>query len=332
MFICFFCEKDFHTKCELQQHQVQCEQRPPELLAISTPPRQKRMELPPQISPKIYIAQKKRPSKELFISGLGLLRKDRAEVVKRQCSMAKDIDCFIVDDVPSTPRTPTTPRTPKSLMSQLSREPMSPSGRDADRLDSRDSDEDSISGCSKSDIVDDDNDDVVLPKGASLLKIDLASPLGQLVVKHLQSVPTEFKSSHDRCTENMGYSKYCRTPVKSSALEKLRVRKADADAFPVTYRFRKNEHIRHTHEFKFSKKHKKEFMLRMKTGLNRRSRVFLKYLRPCSVQLDRLSKNVMKCWIKPPKSPVLHLQPLSQEEIEFWTSPVKSRRNSEQVS
>lgn len=273
----------------MRNHQAKCNERPPELQAVKTPPRQsKEAKGPPQMSPKFDLSDCfVRPMKEVFIKAVNILPVQKAERIRaRKRTNSMEIDCEKLDlEDPRSPISPTTPRTPKSLISQLSRDDnMVVSKKRLSYSEPVDnSDKESVaSGCSE------DTEEKPSQKGKSLLSIDVTSLLGQRIQKH---VKTETSVEVVLDSEN-----FCKTPKKNDFLEKLRNRTV---TFPVTFKPKKKFQTKYFHKYKFTRKQKKDFTQCLNTGLNRDSRALKRSVPNCKVVLARLTKRELKKWLSP---------------------------------
>ena len=294
IFICFFCEREYNGKPELQKHQVECNSRPRDMHYIGSPSRGNSKRLSrkacysikrPESSPK--------PTKPSFVEFLGLVPIAKAEKLKHQQNKDKEIDCEVIEiEDESIPKTPTTPRTPKSLISQLSRDVSPPAvvrrlDTSESSVEKKDNVEDGGSDCGKSDNGEEDM--LNCRKIHSLLAIDISSALGQRIKKHIPDVEKELIVVKNR-SERAVYEEYCHTPVKNDFQSRLRHRD---NSFPVTFRPRRRP-TKFCHEYSFTKRQRKERYMVMQTGLNERSRLLKKSLEKCSVELQRLTKKEIK--------------------------------------
>ena len=309
IYVCFFCEEEYFSRSELQKHQQSCDSRPPELKIICPPSPQKNLPTPPQISPKATVYT--RPSKDTFIGLLGLVQGDKAHVMKTQEEAKEEVDCMIIEieeaPHPSPVLSPTTPLTPKRLLPVLS--PLA--NRRFEGVFPENNASDLDSECSRSDIVEREPQQRILPKsGTSLLAIDLCSPLGQRIKKHVKV------DASNSAAKRPHYEQFCHTPVKDKFRERLRDR---AELYPIT--FKRRGKYKHEHVYKFTKRQKRQFMAYMETGLCRKSRALMRSLVKCSVLLERLAPSEIRKWQRPFKIPVIDIEPLSEGEIFRWTHP-----------
>ncbi|KAJ8301216.1 hypothetical protein KUTeg_020203 [Tegillarca granosa] len=281
--------RKFSNRDDMRNHQAKCNERPPELQAVKTPPRSsKESKGPPPMSPKFDLTDHfVRPLKDVFIKAVNILPVQKAERIRaRKRTNSMEIDCDKLDlDDPMSPISPTTPRTPKSLISQLSRDDNI--GVSKKRLSYSEpvdnSDKESVaSGCSE------DTEEKPTQKGKSLLNIDVTSLLGQRIQKH---VHTENSIEIVLDSEN-----FCKTPKKNDFLEKLRNRTV---SFPVTFKPKKKFQTKYFHKYKFTRKQRKDFTQSLSTGLNRDSRALKRSVPNCKVVLARLTKRELKKWLSP---------------------------------
>lgn len=293
IWVCFLCAQQFSNQPELMVHQDICELEEEERaktappVPVAPPPRPCRVVVRRRrrrFKREVYIP----PPKDVFVRQLDLKEKPRGDgepstVVKDE---RVDSDCEIIDV--EIPTTPVTPRTPRSLMSQLSRDTdgshrkrqLSFSGHMVQ------SDSDSSGELSK--------DTRPAPAISSLLfNIDISSPLGHRVKKHLKidtTVPIISRPSI-----------YCRGPEKGNFFEKLRQRDV---LYPCTYKSKK-KFARYCHRICLTKLQRREFMITLKTGLTRRSRRLLSQMEPCQVTLEHMDPDVVKEWLRPKPRPAI---------------------------
>ncbi|KAJ8302229.1 hypothetical protein KUTeg_021216 [Tegillarca granosa] len=293
IWVCFLCAKQFSHQDELMTHQEICEQnadqeeetlpsKPPVPVVLRKVVKRKRWR---RFKPELY----EPPPLDVYIKSLDLIEKlkNDSDIISPQ-KKDVDSDCEIdVSDYEQEQSGPVAPRTPKSLMSQLSRE-----GHHGD-ISARKrqlSFSQNISDSESGDESESQKKSSSTPAINSLLYgIDLCSPLGHRVKKHLKfegSVPVV-----------RNYDQYCCGHEKNEFIEKLRQRD---NSYPVVFnKKRKKFCARFFHRYKFSSKDRYEFMLRLKTGLNKRARQLLSEMEPCSVKLKRLDPDVIKEWCRP---------------------------------
>ncbi|KAK3102043.1 hypothetical protein FSP39_008333 [Pinctada imbricata] len=243
-----------------------------------------------RIKPELYIP----PPKPVFIQNLGLKERPKNDNEESALKKDADSDCEIVEvSLPEGVVAPLTPRTPRSLMSQLSRDPDAHVRRRhlsfAGIVSDSDSGDESL-----------ENEAKKKPSAALsslLFGIDLTSALGQRVKKHLKI------NNEIPITKN--YEQFCKGPEKNEFIEKLR--QSDR-SYPVVYKARRKCLSKYCHEYKFNSADRREYIFRKKTGLTKRSRGLLKYVKFCKVTLKRLKASVIKEWTRPkPKpKPVMH--------------------------
>ncbi|KAL5014666.1 hypothetical protein ScPMuIL_008936 [Solemya velum] len=279
VYICFFCESEFHKKDDMRLHQANCERRPPELQAIGTPPRPKKQQDVSSLGLKKDLFDKLRPCKDVYIRTVGLVPTVKAQQIRERTRKTTEVDCAFIDL--EEPMSPTTPKTPTSLMSQLSRDLEASSRKRLTYSDVGETDKESVhSNCS------DDNDEAGKQKKQSLLNIAISSLLGQRIQKHVD-VETGYQVCKDR-------EAFCKTPEKNEFLDRLRNRTI---AYNVTFRPRKQMMATHYHKYKFNSKQRTDFSEHMATGLNRGSRNLWAAIPKCSVVLKKLSDEDISEWI-----------------------------------
>ncbi|KAL3852221.1 hypothetical protein ACJMK2_015893 [Sinanodonta woodiana] len=288
IFICYFCEEEFTSKEEVRKHQTNCNNRPPELQRIQCYTNDMKPKGgPPTNSPKLMERESisKMPL-EKFIKFLDLVPKQKAEKIRSR-TRSLEIDCDVLDISDSQgPKSPCTPRTPRSLISQLSREEPTTSKKRLSYSISVDKSVEQMSELSDASDSSEEMEETASTKGSlSLLQIAISSLLGQRIQKHFKS---ELNLPIVTDSEN-----FCRTPVKNAFLEKLRFR---PQGYLVSYKpRRKTMYLNHT--YKFNKKHKREFLERLSTGLNKRSRELLSAMKDLTIVLEPMSRKDMLRWI-----------------------------------
>ena len=247
-----------------------------------------------------------------FVSALGLVTRSQAVSLKKA-----DPDIEIIEVEESVPQTPTTPRTPKSLISQLSRDASPPPVVNKNlgivKLEPVDSD-------NESEVSEKGEEERKVPKSQKLFTIDLCSLLGQRVKKHLDVLTDKPGSSSEESKEKFNnYEAFCHTPKKTNVREKLRDR--NATGYPVSFRKRLPKY---THLYTFNKHQRKERYLVLKTGLTCRARALKRLVKPCSVKLKRVSKEVIKKWGESKPRPINQFIPhqVMVAGQKFPTSPV----------
>lgn len=324
--MCFYCEQEFEGRKKLQQHQNICAKskqrirRRPSLrrLRLSQPPGYKCRDVHPD--------NHKRHEIRSFVESLGLVPKSKLATIQKRRTREVKVDEIEVDERP-IPKTPTTPRSNKSLISQLSRDLspppsatklLSPKPRveelgtllDEDQKDDPNADADSV--CSnKSDTLESEFNPRRL---TSLLAIDLCSPLGQRVKKHVDKLDN---------SERSPYEEYCHTPVKNKALDRLRNR---PNMFPVTFRKSKRLCPKQCHWYKFTRKDRREFLRICATGLNKRARLLKKQMQPCKVVLTYMKEKDIEYWTTPKKrTAILQIQShharMYQQQLPYHIHP-----------
>ena len=146
----------------------------------------------------------------------------------------------------------------------------------------------------------------------SLFSIDVASGLGQRVLKHMTAeihVPVIADAEQ-----------FCRTPIKDKYHDRLRTRQLN---YPVTWKLthKRMRQQAHCHLYKCTRAQKFEFMEKMRTGLNWRCRKLLGSVKKCSVVVKRLSMKTLYKWKPSLNKITVPLTPLSSKEIQYWTRP-----------
>ncbi|KAK3101177.1 hypothetical protein FSP39_001555 [Pinctada imbricata] len=286
IYVCYFCEEEFANREDMYAHQANCMDKPPLLheMPLTPPPiRSDIREHPPQMSPvKVNLHDNfTRTSRDIFVKYMNLVPKQKAERIRARTRRSMDVECEEIDvSEPDTPISPSTPRTPKLLISQLSREDSTCNSKKrlsySEGVDNEDK-ESVISGCSE------DSDDKPANKGKSLLTIDITSLLGQRIQKHVKSDST-VQVVED--SEN-----FCKTPIKNQFYEKLRNRTA---SYPISYKPRKKSDTRHSHNYCFTSRQKRERKAKLATGLNKRGRELARKIKPCKVIVAKLTKKELK--------------------------------------
>ena len=153
------------------------------------------------------------------------------------------------------------------------------------------SDNESISSKSE-DIEGEDSGEVRMAKSGSFLTIDLSSPLGERVRKHVHTLHAGYTDTNDR----KPYEDYCHTH-EDSPDAKLRARHC---AFPITYRNRR-KCLHDSHIYKFNKSDKRDFEKQKRTGLTKYSRLLKNTMKRCRVRLENLTADRIKELCKPTK-------------------------------
>lgn len=248
------------------------------------------------------------PPRDVYFESLGLMHTPQAEALSvSPRKSVKEEDCKIidltVDSPPQCPAMPVTPRT-KSLMTQLSQDESMRKRQlsfskslpdnalnteiktESQESQSSDSEEDESRKVKK-----------VLSKSA-ILGIPLTSPLGQRLKGHWnseQKIPV-ISEVERYCRTNFDPAQTDEVPKpKNAIVEKLRIRPPP----PVTFRFSKKYMNKWFHLYKFNKADKHEFQKRLRTGLDRESRLRLKRMKPCKIVLHRISEKDINYWRNP---------------------------------
>ena len=342
IWICFLCAQQFVNQDELMIHQDQCEKETEEkevkkpVRRPPSPPRRRNIRRQqPRYQPSHIVIQPKPivfhpqpvkliyhrrrtftpepyipPLKEHFLKALSL--SDKPKEPPRVATPVSDIDsdCEIID-VTYDETAVKTPRTPKSLMSQLSRD-LENSARKRHLSFSQvlDLPEENSSDNSESESESGSQKKPKTPFGTLLCGIDLTSPLGQRVKKHWKIEANYSIVSEDKIEV------YCSGPMKNDFVEKLRHR--GESSYPIVFNKKNRKHMaKHKHQYKFNSGQRKDFMLRLKTGLSKRSRKLLSEVVKCKVILKRLKPGVIRRWVrrKPPHPyPYAYIRRMFEQE------------------
>jgi len=246
------------------------------------------------------------PCRDVYFESLGLAQTPKVEeIIRSPRKSVSDEDCQIIDltvDEEQPQSMPVTPRS-RSLISQLSRDDTSARKRQLSFSQPHSSPLKTLSSKKASGESSDSSDEEVrrpvakVPAKTWILGIPLTSPLGQRLKKHWSfdcKVPI-IKDIEQVCKTDNIFSEYDPYRRKNPMVEKLRNRPPPQ----VTFRFTKRYINKWFHLFKFNKADKKEFEKRLRTGLDRESRLRLKLMRPCQVVLERVSKKDIKFWTSP---------------------------------
>ncbi|XP_005109426.2 uncharacterized protein LOC101855827 [Aplysia californica] len=290
-----------------------------------------------------------RPPKESFVSALGLLPKKKAAQV---CRKRRNTECESINLEEDVPVSPLVPRTPKLLISHLSREgrevnnsseqppSQSPSlfrrrlslFSQSSRTEKDGQKEKEEEGSSEGSSSDDDDGGGGGGGGGrgkvgrpgrrnmtvckSLYNLPVTSLLGQFVIKHFKGDPSLHVLSdiESHCLTS--------TPKKSPTAGRLRERRA---MYPTTFRgYSGKAYPQHFHQYKFNSVQTKDFLRRVNTGLDKPSRKLKRSMPACCVRLVRISPRDLKRWIPSQNQLTVHLKPLTDPEIAFWTSPKRA--------
>ena len=243
--------------------------------------------------PDIYIP----PPPDVYFNSLGLGLTPKVKEIEGTPRKSEG-GCEIID-LTLEEEHPLTPRTPKSLMSQWSRDEASGRRRHLsftqtvpppikEQADESSSDSDTSES----------SQDERLPKRhvpckSTLYAIPLTSPLGQRLKKKWQNeneVPV-VADIEQYCSTR--YSQFAKAVLSGGdVMEKLRHRPPPQ----VTFRFTKKYLNMYFHSYKFNSADKREFVKKLKYGLEKYSRQLLKLLKPCKVVLSRVSERDIKYW------------------------------------
>lgn len=347
IWICFLCAQQFADQEELMTHQDKCEEEaekeesklpsPPPPSPPRRPPTPPVRKLRPrrtkpthiviqpqtaqyQVQPVKLVCHRRRrftpepyvpPKTEDFLKALNLY--DKPKEPPRVVTPVSDIDsdCEIID-VTYDESAVQTPRTPKSLMSQLSRDTHNSCRKRhlsftqalelPEGYSSEDSESETESGSQKNKLK--------TPLGTLLCGIDLTSPLGQRVKKHWKIDSNYTIISGDKIEQ------FCSGPMKNDFVEKLRHR--GESSYPIVFNKKNRRHMsKHKHSYKFNSGQRKEFMMRLKTGLTKRSRKLLEDIVKCCVKLDRVKPGVIRRWLRPkppPPYPYAYIRRMYEQE------------------
>ncbi|CAG2220161.1 unnamed protein product [Mytilus edulis] len=294
IWICFLCAQQFADQEELMTHQDKCEE-------------EAEKEERRRFTPEPYVP----PKTEDFLKALNLY--DKPKEPPRVVTPVSDIDsdCEIID-VTYDESAVQTPRTPKSLMSQLSRDTHNSCRKRhlsftqalelPEGYSSEDSESETESGSQKNKLK--------TPLGTLLCGVDLTSPLGQRVKKHWKIDTNYTIISGDKIEQ------FCSGPMKNDFVEKLRHR--GESSYPIVFNKKNRRHMsKHKHSYKFNSGQRKEFMMRLKTGLTKRSRKLLEDIVKCCVKLDRVKPGVIRRWLRPkppPPYPYAYIRRMYEQE------------------
>lgn len=264
-------------------------------------------------------------SKTRYLTGLGLMPIQKARRVseRRRSTQCENID-LAEDALPS----PSKPRTPKLLISHLSRDDSNGSGAESSkscvrslfttlnsRIDEHVEDFNMMEGLddekgNQMDAAGKPQEKLKLVK--SLFNIAISSPLGQFVMKHYKGDPSLHVTSD--------IESHCVTEVTENQ-EGLRLRERHP-VYPVTFRgYLRVKDLYSCHKYNFNKDHKKEFLRRVRTGLDRKSRALSRKMKKCTVDLTRLTETELKLWLPSQNQLTVDLRHLTPQEIMYWMSP-----------
>lgn len=247
------------------------------------------------------------PSRDVYFECLGLFPTPCVEAISKspRKSVTED-DCQIIDLTMEDPQAvPMTPRT-RTMLSQLSRDDSSgrrrqlsfshsstPSVPDKQEVDFKEMSDNSETS---------DEEDTIqkhkIPSKTAILGIPLTSPLGQRLKKHWNyenKVPVIENIEIFCKTDTNSLLNLNKNKTKNPMVDKLRNRPPPQ----CTFRFTKKYLNKWCHLFKFNKADKREFDKRLKTGLDRDSRIKLRRMKKCQVVLARISKKDIKYWTTP---------------------------------
>ncbi|XP_046372654.2 uncharacterized protein LOC124146418 [Haliotis rufescens] len=268
-------DKPSHTSqtCAVSVQSSKPKTRPPKSTPFLPRPRKRRPEIP--LWKRQDLPCNNGVHQSDFLKSFGLLSSKQAKNVVSRSKSDMDIDCEIVAVEGLDSRPLTSPRTPRSLMSQLSRD-----GEGTSRK--------RLSFSVPDDASDGEATEATSPSKniqGALLNVPFSSLLGKRVKKHI-------KPDSSVCTIK-DVEEHCSTVVRNGFLDKLRYRSND---YPVTYKKKRKHCFKHIHEYKFNKEQKGEFLRKVRTGLNKRSRQLKRQMATCRVVLKRVSKEEIQFW------------------------------------
>ncbi|XP_059167770.1 uncharacterized protein LOC131949805 isoform X2 [Physella acuta] len=318
VYICYYCGEEFPSRCVLQTHQLACNMKTP---LDSKPPSLQTAKLPlldetlvtnfTKIHQPSAVFYDLAPSKEEYISALELIPKSKTEVIARR---RRNTECETID-LEDLPVSPTVPRTPKRLLSHLSRDESSSSCTYRRRLSlSFQTKNEKENVDAKKDLTNPEEKRDEKPKLASvksLYNLDLTSPLGQCVSRHIKGDPNLHVLSD--------VESHCLTSTPKKSLVDLKLRERPVN-YLVTFKGYPSK-LPYIHQYKFNQLEKKEFLRRVNTGLDKKSRRLARKMKPCRVLLRPVTKADLKQWIPSQNEITVDLKPLTADEISFWTKP-----------
>ena len=335
---CLYCKERFEEIKHLEDHRETCAKRPPPVLqapsvegsrgsespVINPTPRERWCQKPVHPDDQVRF-----PINE-FTEYLKLSARGKAGETLKEEERSRQVECMDLDldeEPCQTSLTSTPTKSSKTLLSQLSRDFSPPSVPvKSPRLKSVSEDNDGENTEGKPNIVvgdldlddslyEDDSDsdsdggtsykteweraNYRVRSSASLLTIDLSSPLGRRIKEkytYKRPKPVEQEDTDD---ELEGYEKYCHTPKKTIRfVDRLRNRDTvrDPNDFPITFNRRKRIPDHKCHYIKFTKRDREEFLITLKTGLTTRARRLKKKIKPCSVKLKRITEAEIEKW------------------------------------
>jgi len=138
-----------------------------------------------------------------------------------------------------------------------------------------------------------------MSKSWAFLKIDLTSPLGSRILKHVEKRmerddDEDDDDDDDENPDERQFEHYCQTRQQHKAQDG--VSKSNSP-FPITYRPRRRT-LHDVHWYKFNKNHKNEFKIRLRTGLNKRSRTLKKKMNHSRISIKKLTKQEIEYFSK----------------------------------
>jgi len=280
VFICFFCEEHFNEKQHLTRHQDTCSMRSSGLQTLFTDSR-----LPQQ--QELRAPDHSRSAKRSFFEHFGVISVGRAESLCRR-DRGEQVVCDVIvidnsddeDDTEIELQHDTRPMSPRSLIPPESNFKRNSSIERKNAV-----------------VLKRGGDTVAASHSAEkLLRIDVCSPLGQRLRDHLgtlsrsKSVPLD--SEKKRPLSNKSSFRNC--PSTSSFNDKLRLKD-----YQVTFRPSRQQRL-YSHAYKFTNRQRKEFCRAFDCGLTIRARRLLRKMKPCRVQVPKLSSK--SCCLNMPES------------------------------
>jgi len=271
-FICFFCEEHFNEKQHLIRHQDTCSMRLSGFQTLFTD-----LKVPQQQEPRA--PDDSRSAKRGFLEHFGVITTGRAEALCRKNTGEQVLcDVIVIDDsdeddtemeLQHHPR----PMSPRSLILPESRPTNFRRSTSFERKNAV--------------VLKRSGDTVSASRNAEkLLRIDVCSPLGQRLRDHLdmfsrpKSEPQEDEKK--RPLNNKSGLRNCQS--SSSFNDKLRQLKD----YQITFRPSRQQ-CSYSHAFKFTTQQRKEFCQAFDCGLSVRARRLLRKMKPCRVQVPKLS-------------------------------------------
>ena len=263
-------------------------------------------------------------SKTKYLAGFELLPIQKARCVSER---RRSTQCESIDLDEETLPSPLQLRTPKLLISHLSRDESSTSSADparscmrslfssqSNKIDEDVQQEDEKNKDKEERGLSDESGKVPdrLRNVKSLFNIAISSPLGQCVMKHFKGDPSLHILSD--------IESHCLTELSKKKELSSRLRERHP-LYPITFRgYMKNRDLVYFHKYNFTRNDKMESLWRIKTGLDRKSRVLCRKMRKCKVHIKRLTKADMKLWMPWQNHITVDLNHLTPQEITYWMS------------